>query len=131
MASLDIARKKEPVLEYEEDKHVLLIDKTRIYIKPDKDYWLFPGIVKRICLNLQLTIPEGCIGLLVKSNFLSAKIQFDTKVIHDTDGVALVLFVEMVNRSLLPKKLSDENIIAELLVMPKTECHIVNTKGQS
>ncbi len=123
--------KKDPILEYEEDKHVFLIDKTHMYIKPDKSYWLFPGVVKRINLHLQLAIPQNCIGLITKSNFLNSNIQLDTKVIHDTDGVALVLFIEVVNRGWLPKKLSDENIIAELLVIPKTECHIVNMKGQS
>lgn len=120
---------KEPILEYKEEYiHTLLIDKKRMYIKPDKDYWLFPGIPKRIDIGLQLWVPYDCIGLITKSIYLGPNIQLDTQTIHDTEGVPSIT---VVNRGWLPTKLSDEKIIAELTIFPKKECHIVNIKGLS
>lgn len=119
---------KEPVLEYKESVHTLLIDKKRMYIKSDKSYWLFPGIPKRINIGLELYIPDTCIGLLTKSIYLSPNIQLDTRTIHDMEGIPSIT---VVNRGWLPTKLSDEKIIAELTIFPKKECHIVNLEGLS
>jgi hypothetical protein len=119
-----------PILEYKEYRHTLFIDEKRIYIKPDKNYWLFPGIPRKINVGLQLWIPNNCIGLLNKSNCLGLNVQLDTKVIHNIDGISMP-FIEVVNRGWIPIKLDNNAIIAELSIIPKKECYIVNTEGQS
>lgn len=121
----NICLSEEPILEYKETIQSLLIDKKRIYIKPHKNYWLFPGIPRYIDIGLDLYIPDSCIGLLTKSTYLGPYMQFDTRVIHGIEGIS---FVWLTNRGFLPVVLQEEQIIAELTIVPKTECHVINIK---
>lgn len=123
---------KEPILEYKDSQHTLLIEGSRIHIRPDKKYWLFPGIPRKINIGLEVWIPNNCIGLLTKSEFLSPNIQLDTQVYNDSRIIHAskrIPFVYVVNRGWLPTRLNEDRIIAELTIIKKQECHIVNTEG--
>lgn len=130
--SATICFAQEPILEYKDSNKTLIVDGSRVYIKPDKDYWLFPGIPRKINVDLELWIPNTCIGLLTKSEFVGPNLQLDTEVYNDSHAIHAVKripFLHIVNRGWLPTKLNEDKIIAELTILKKQECHIVNTEG--
>lgn len=126
--------KKEPILEYKDSCSILLCSNSNLFIRPDKSYWLFPGFPRKINIGLELTIPNQSIGLIIKSECLGPNLQLDTQVINDSYVIHVpkqIPFLYITNRGWLPKKLSNETIIAELIILPKQECHIVNIEGWS
>lgn len=125
---------KEPILEYKDSYSTLLCGNSNLYIRPDKSYWLFPGFPRKINVGLELMIPNQSIGLIIKNEYLGPNLQLDTQVINDSYVIHVskqIPFLYIINRGWLPKKLSNETIIAELIILPKQECHIVNNKGWS
>jgi hypothetical protein len=108
------------------------MDGSRVHIKADKSYWLFPGFPRKINVDLELWIPNSSLGLLTKSEFLGPNLQLDTVVINDSNVIHAakrIPFLYITNRGWFPTKLTDDKIIAELTILPKQECHILNTEG--
>jgi hypothetical protein len=91
---------------------------------------LFPGIPRKINVDLSLWIPDNHVGLLMKSNSIGINIHVDTIAVYDMDNIP-ISHIEVVNRGLFPVILDSNKIIAELLIIPNAECHMVNIKGQS
>lgn len=120
--------KEDAILEYEEEENILVTKGQNIYLKADKNRWLFPNFPTDIKIGLHLRIPDDCVALLVKSVYLDTNIQLDTRIIHDDQKIS---YLRIMHRGLFPTKISKHEIIAELIIIPKVECHIINSKGQA
>lgn len=118
----------ELMLEFKGNSNVLLMNRKRMYIRTCKKYLLFPGIPRKINIDLSLWVPDNHVGLLMKSDCVSINIHMDTMAIYDVDNNP-IQYIEVVNRGLFPVILNSNKIIAELLIVPNAECHMVNIKG--
>ena len=125
---------RDQILEYIETKETPALlfgnDYDGLHIKANQNVWLFPGKTKFIFTGLYLLIPDNCIGLIIQSKYLTDKIHVATQIIDD-DVKGHHITISITNRSLLPIKLTTEHIIADLTILPKIECHVINAKEQS
>ena len=122
--------KSEPVLEYKdlEENSTLIIEKDKLSIKSNERFWLFPGRTRIIDTKLCLYIPYNSVGLITKNNHLNSNIQLDSQVIYSNNNFNCV-YISITNRGILPVKINYETKLADLIILSKTECHIVNSKG--
>ena len=128
--------RQEPIFEFREinDNSALSYDGRRLFIKSNQDVWMFPKCSRMIDLGLKIWIPKGHVGLIIRSSFLdylSQYLQLDTKIIYDNDDCGTWVYVIVINRGWRPIKIKTGNILADLLIVPKAECHILNIEGQS
>lgn len=133
MALITIAKKPEPILEYEELNYnpALIVQNNRILIKSNQNALIFPGCTKVIDVGLKVWIPKGHVGLIIKNAlYTGPNLQLDTEVIYD-DEFGTWIILNVTNRGWLPIKITHNSKLADLLIVPRIECHIVNTEGQS
>lgn len=131
--SLATMKKTEPIFEFREinNNSALSFDDKRLIIKSNQDVWMLPKSSHLIDLGLKIWIPKNHVGLIVKSSLLERNLQLDTKIIYDNDDCGTWIHVTIINKGWRPIKIMTGNILADLLILPKAECHIVNIEGQS
>ena len=130
MATITLATKSEPILEYVEhnDNNSLIIEDSYPMISSNQKKWIFPWRTISIDTGLEIWIPKGHVGIIIKNeSSLNPNLQLDTIIIYDS----AILNIRIKNRGWLPVKITEEDILAHLLIVPITECHIINTEGQS
>lgn len=130
MALITLAKPEEPILEYREflPEPALIMEDNNPMIKSNQKLWIFPGCTARIDIGLEIWIPKGHIGLIVKDeSSLRPNLQLDTIVIYNSGCVN----IRITNRGWLPTKITQDDVLAHLLIVSITECHIINIDGQS
>lgn len=130
MVEVSIAKKPDPILEFAERScdYSLIMEDNHPMIASNTKRWIFPGCTVCIDTELEIWIPKGHVGIVIKDeSSLKSSLQLDTIIIYDN----AVLNIRVTNKGLLPIRITQDTVLAHLLIVPITECYVVNTEGQS
>jgi hypothetical protein len=122
-----IKQQKEPVLEYlDYDLGSMEISYNKeILLGTYIDKWIFPGKIYLIPTGIRFWYPDNTVGLTIAPIWAN-KLQ----VIPQIHGDEQEIWLKVKNPGILPNKIYAGEKIANLMVIPKMECHIVS-KGWS
>lgn len=99
---------------------------NEIFLGSEKDMWILPGKTYLIPTAVKCWYPNGNVGLTMSCSWMT-----NINVIPQIHTDDCEIFLKVRNAGLLPTKIHAGKMFARLIVIPKTECHIVHTKGQS
>lgn len=125
-------QKPEPILEYqtyeEKCESIIINEKEKeIFLGSDRTMWLLPGRTYYVPTGVRFWFPENSIGLITSNTWMNPKIH-----VHSTIAVSdCEIYLRVQNIGFLPRPIVCGQMLANLIVIPKMECHIINTKGQS
>lgn len=121
---------KDAIFEYQSDAscQTLVYDQDKqIFLCSGINKLVFPGKTYTIPTGIKAWLPCDFIGLIVNSYLLNPKLQVIPQIVLDDCYIC----IQIRNTGILPVKILEEEILANLILIPKLECHIVSTKGQS
>lgn len=115
------------ILEYQTQSfcHTLICDNKEVYVASEINKWLFPKKSYFIKTGIKVWLPKNSIAILFPAKYLNPKLEVIPQIITN-DGF---IIVQVRNTSLLPVKISEEEILASLHIISTLEYHIVNIKG--
>lgn len=120
---------KDIILEYQEDSHchtmICNSNGKELYVASEINKWLFPKKTYFIPTGIKIWYPDNCIGVLTKCLWINPNLEIIPQLIA-SDGYVIV---QVKNTGILPIKISEEEILASLHIVPKLECHVVKVKN--
>lgn len=122
-----MGRQQENILEYQSDAncHTMVCSKQEMYLASEVDKWLFPGKIYTIPTGIRMWLPENSVAILTRCPWVRQKIEVIPQVIMNDSFI----WIQVQNVGILPTKVLEEEILASLVVVPRTECHIINVRG--
>ena len=124
---MSITKNKDNILEYQVDSnyHTMVYVKQEIYLASAINKWIFPGKIYTIRTCTRISLPENSIAVLTRCPWVRKKIQVVPQIIVN-DGF---IDIQVQNIGFLPTTIIEEELLASLTIVPRTECHIVELKS--
>lgn len=122
-----MGRQQENILEYQSDAncYTMVCSKQEMYLASEVDKWLFPGKIYTIPTGIRMWLPENSVAILTRCPWVRSKIEVIPQVIMNDSFIC----IQIRNIGILPTKVLEEEILASLVIVPRTECHIINVRG--
>lgn len=130
--AISIMKQPDPVLEYQlydsTCESIVINEKEKeIFLGPDRNMWLWPGRTYYVPTGARFWFPDNSIGLIFSNTWMNPKLH-----VHSTIAISdCEVYLRVQNIGFLPRPIIAGQMLASLIVIPKLECHVVNTKGQS
>ena len=115
---------QENILEYETDtkRRTIICHRQEVYLGIEKDKWIFPGRTYVLPTHVKiLSIPPNTVGLITRCPWVKSNIDVVPQIIR----YGGYIFIEVRNIGFLPTRISAEQILANLTILNRPDCHIV------
>ena len=116
------------ILEYESDAKCRTVIRCNqeMYLASEIDKWVFPGKICSIPTGVRIVgMPDNSAILITPCPWLHAKKWTIIPQVLVGNGY---VFIGVLNTGILPIKISKEQLLASVTVVPRTECHVINAK---
>ena len=121
--------KNEKILEYEIETECNTMTYSsngkKQYLGSAIDKWLLPQKVYSIPTGIKMWLPEDSIAVITNCPWLSPKLEVISQIVVN-DGA---INIQVRNLGYLPTKILKEEILASLHIIPRMECHVIESKN--